>query len=140
MTMSSPGNPFAWSWPWPFGLAPETLNQPILPGWSLVSITENNSSAPDTERRIVAQDSYGRQIGRIMDVVSELVADRPKTQAIEDFDDLRDRVAAAKRTAAADRLTRIRDDLALLKLEDPAAYEVQVAGLRALLAEQEVAP
>lgn len=57
-------------------LAPETLVQPILPDWNLGSIyniTQENSSAPQTERDIVGKYSYGRQLGRITDVVSIVV-------------------------------------------------------------------
>jgi hypothetical protein len=118
---------------------PEQFSQPILPGWSLFNITENNSSAPDTERRIVAQDSYGRQIGRIMDALEALIEERPKGapdhEAFVEFEQLRKRVDKAKRAAAVDRLTRIGDDLALLKAEDEEAYKAQVEALRGLLGE-----
>ena len=49
-------------------LAPQVLSQPILPGWMFagsVNVTEENSSSPETEREIVSQYSYGRQLGRI---------------------------------------------------------------------------
>lgn len=138
-TTKGMGDFFGWSWPWPFNLAPNALDQSILPGWSLISITENNSSAPDTERRILAQDSYGRQIGRIMDALEALIEERPKgapeKDAFTDFEALRKRVDKAKRQAATDRLGRIGDDLALLKTEDPKAYAAQVKALRALLVE-----
>lgn len=129
----------SWPWTWPFPSLPEQFTQPILPGWSLFNITENNSSAPDTERRIVAQDSYGRQIGRMMDALEALIEERPKgapnQPAFEEFEQLRQRVDKAKRAAAVDRLTRIGDDLALLKAEDDVAYQAQVKALRALLQE-----
>ncbi len=60
-----------------FGLAPNSLTQSILPDWSFMTINENNSSAPGTEQKIVSQDSYGRQIGRMMDVLEVLVAREP---------------------------------------------------------------
>jgi hypothetical protein len=44
----------------------------------VTNITEQNSSASDTEREIIAAQSYGRQRGRIMDAVAVLVADLPK--------------------------------------------------------------
>jgi hypothetical protein len=59
-------NPPGWDWPsWMKGSMPNPLDffaaprnfvQPILPGWfgSVTNITEQNSSAPDTEREIVA--------------------------------------------------------------------------------------
>ena len=49
----------------PFGfwrprIAPNDLNQPILPGWMFagtVTVNDLNSSAPETEREIVAAES-----------------------------------------------------------------------------------
>src|SRR4051812_6889679 len=40
---------------------PESLTQPILPGWTF-NINSNNSSAPETEVEVVARHSYGRQL------------------------------------------------------------------------------
>ena len=80
----------AWDgWPlWPFGLldrnapAPSLrVDQPINPGWTfgnLISVTEQNSTSPDTERDIVAAHSYGRQLGRLMDAVAGLIAELPE--------------------------------------------------------------
>ena len=53
---TSPTLPF---WPFPslFGpAAPQNLNQPINPGWSFGNfiVNEQNSTAPDSERDIVA--------------------------------------------------------------------------------------
>ena len=136
---SSPSDLFPWIWPWNAKLAPDRLAQDILTGWSLISITENNSSAPDTERRIVAQESYGRQIGRLMDAVGALIAERPpgapSREAFTALAALQKRVEAAKMEAAVDRLTRIREDLALLKVEKPEVYAEQVKALRAILAD-----
>jgi len=133
---TSPNDAFSWMWPWA-RLAPDRLAQDILTGWSLISITENNSSAPDTERRIVAQESYGRQIGKLMDAVSALIAERPddapKLAAFTELADLRKAIETLKTQAANDRLTRMRDDLALLKANDRAAFDEQAAALRNLL-------
>ena len=86
-------NPPAWDWPsWIKGsmpnpldvfAAPQTLVQPILPGWvfgSVTNVTEQNSSAPETEREIIAAQSYGRQLGRVMDALAVLIADLPKAE------------------------------------------------------------
>ena len=57
--------------------APQTLNQPILPGWlpgNTVNVTEENSSSPETEQKIVESHSYGQQLGRVLDVVKEPIA------------------------------------------------------------------
>ena len=78
-----------WSWPWRAAgagtssfpsFAPQALNQPILPGWlfaNSINVTEENSSSPETEQEIVAAHSYGQQLGRIMDVVDELIRNEP---------------------------------------------------------------
>lgn len=84
-------NPPMWDWPfWIKGSVPNPLDvfaapqnfvQPILPGWvlgSVTNITEQNSSAPDTEREIVSKYSYGRQLGRVMDALALLISLLPK--------------------------------------------------------------
>jgi hypothetical protein len=141
--MTAEPKPSSLAWPWPMtfpfpSLAPQQLNQPIGSGWifaNTVSVTEQNSSAPDTERRIVAEQSYGRQIGRLMDAVSELIkaqggVDRP---AFTELEALRAEVEAIKTAAAKDRLDQIRSDLDRLKVSDPAAYDRQVAELKRLI-------
>ena len=88
---TDPSKTPAWpAWPvWPFWLpdppAPATSDdfvQPINPGWTfgnLISVTEQNSSAPDTERAIVSVESYGRQLGHVIDALAELIKERPKS-------------------------------------------------------------
>ncbi|ESQ93114.1 hypothetical protein ABAC460_02320 [Asticcacaulis sp. AC460] len=107
---------------WTQAAAPNTLNQPILPGWSFLTVNEANSSAPDTEKRIVAQDSYGRQIGRLMDVVDILVREAEKTspdlsgdKCVMALDDLKARVDEAKAEAQKLRQDRLIEDLLALK-------------------------
>ena len=139
-----------WDWPsWMKGsfpnpldvvAAPQNLLQPILPGWvfgSVTNITEQNSSAPDTEREIVAAHSYGRQLGRVMDALALLIADLPKAkqdqQAFEEFAKIRREVDDIKANAAAGRLNRIAADLATLKETKPDEYERLAALLREVL-------
>ena len=65
---------------WPASLAPQSLTQPINPGWSfgnVINVTEQNSTAPDTEQEILRHHSYGRQIGRMMDAVALLLEHAP---------------------------------------------------------------
>jgi hypothetical protein len=114
--------------PWfPFG--PETLTQPILPGWSF-TLNEVNSSAPDTERRIVAQESYGRQLGKLTDAVAVLIERAGKGDpAFTELLELKARVEKAKEEAKADRLKRLGDDLRDLKSQDPAAFKRLVEGV-----------
>ncbi|BEV10103.1 hypothetical protein ATDW_05990 [Asticcacaulis sp. DW145] len=130
------GNPFFD----PFGLwrfAPHSLTQDILRGWSLISITENNSSAPDTERRIVEQESYGRQIGKLSAAVRCLIDDLPADQRDKEaYTELRalvERIDKLKAESASQRLDRWKDDLARLKTLNPAEYERQIRELKALI-------
>ncbi len=121
---------FSWFDPttWP-SMAPGTLNQPILPGWSFMTVNEGNSSDPAAEQRIVAGNSYGRQIGRMMDVVEELVKRDPevaKTDAGKAFEALRKDVEAAKDDARADRLKKLMADLKALKTADPQAFKALI--------------
>ncbi|HXI87565.1 MAG TPA: hypothetical protein VNH64_08905 [Parvularculaceae bacterium] len=119
------------------GLAPQSLSQDILHGWSLVSITTNNSSAPDTERRIVEKVSYGRQIGRLMDAVEALIADLPEEKrsavVFRDLTEMKKEIDELKIGAASNRLDRLPEDLALIKRTDAEAYKRRIAELRALL-------
>ena len=121
------------AWPWPQA-APQSLNQPINPGWSLVSITHSNSSAPAIERDVLQEHSYGRQIGRLMDALSVLVEQLPAgakdDRRIEDFLALADDVARIKEKARQPRLERLQQDIETLRQEDPKAY----AQLKAMLA------
>ena len=142
-------NPPGWDWPsWMKGTMPNPLDffaaprnfvQPILPGWFgiVTNITEQNSSAPDTEREIVAAQSYGRQLGRVMDALAVVIADLPEEQqdasAFEEFAKLRREIDDIKAQAAARRLDRIAADLATLKATKPEEYERLAATLRKAL-------
>jgi hypothetical protein len=119
-----------WNWtapPWPWSaVAPQRLDQQINPGWSLVNVTYNNSSAPNIERDVLQQHSYGRQIGRLMDAISVLVERLPASTKddprIEDFKALADDIARIKKDARLPRLERLRKDIEALRVEDPKAY------------------
>lgn len=105
--------------------APQTLTQPILPGWTF-ALTNVNSSAPQTEADVVALHSYGRQLGRLGDVVALLLDGREDLQgnaAVGAFREMLAEIEAIKADAAAARVDRLRADLATLKADDPARYE-----------------
>jgi hypothetical protein len=120
---------------WP-NLVPEKLEQPILPINFSTTINEANSSAPDTERRIVAQDSYGRQIGRLMDVVALLVARETeadpalsKDKCIADLMELKARIDTEKAEARRTRQDRLVGDLLDLKRKDAATFKAVLAAV-----------
>jgi len=104
------------------------LTQPIQPGWTFgnVIVNEGNSGSPDTERDIVSEESYGRQLGRITDAVAALIEERPRglprPKAFDDLLALRDRIEKIKSRSAASRLARIESDLVKLKAERPEDY------------------
>ena len=143
------GIPLA-EWPWFWWdwfrhgarLAPRELNQPILPGWvfaGAVTINERNSSAPETEREIVAAQSYGRQIGRMSDALAALIGERPEgepqTREMREFLRMRAEVEEIKTKVAVRRAERFLDDLARLKRDDRAAFRRLADRVRRLEAE-----
>lgn len=136
------GDLFSWLRAWHAVLfaAPQQLYQPIFSGWSLLTVNETNSSAPDTEARIVARDSYGRQLGYLLDALSALISERPEhlpsVDAFERLKELRSRIDATKKDAAIARLNRVRNDLLLLKEKDHDEYERQIASLKAALGDR----
>jgi len=127
---------------WPFAilerapaLAPKDLQQQINPGWTfgnLISVTEQNSSSPDTERDIVAAHSYGRQLGRVIDAVAALIDELPPARqqnpAFRKLAELQDQITRIKTRSAARRLDRIAADLEELRTTDHAEYQ-RVAGM-----------
>lgn len=126
-------------------LAPQELWQSINPGWSFgnVTINDHNSSAPQTEQAILAEESYGRQIGKLLDAVDELIKVQPggadANPAFRDVAVLKEKVEGLKRAAAMKRIDQLRRDLEFLKASGDAsgreAYEHSVEQLRTLLLE-----
>ena len=140
-----------WSWPWRAAgagtssfpsLAPQALSQPILPGWlfaNSINVTEENSSSPETEREIVAAHSYGQQLGRIMDVLDELIRKQPAgsldARPVREFAELRNDIEMIKARQAANRAEQMITDLAAMKRHDPDEYQRLAAELRKVLEE-----
>jgi hypothetical protein len=117
-------------------LAPQVLTQPILPGWLVgnnINVTEENSSSPETEREIVAKYSYGRQIGRVIDVRGDLIerwpGGAPDDPSVQRFAELKDDIEGIK----AERIVRAISDLAEMKQRNPGEYERLAPRLRVIL-------
>ncbi len=110
----------------------------------MISVTEQNSSSPDTERDVVAAESYGRQLGRVMDALAELVSELPQSTqqkpAIKDLIALRDKIEKIKSKSAARRLDRVAADLAELRTKDASEYRRVVQELRDALATDDQPP
>lgn len=123
--------------------APQTLNQPILPGWvfgTTVNVTEANSNAPDTEHNIVARYSYGCELGRIIDALTVIIGELPKVEraakaqhALGELLKLSRDIEEIKLQSSARRLDRFVTDLKALKNEKPDAYRDLAAKVRAVL-------
>lgn len=119
-------------------LAPQRLWQSFNNGWSFGNLTINtqNSSAPETEQAIVAAESYGRQIGKLLDAVDVLVQRQPdweRTEAFAEVDKLKTRIDRVKRDMAVRRIDQLRGDLATLRDSSDPADRARYAEMRAAL-------
>jgi len=112
---------------------PQHLTQSILRGWTFannVTINEQNSSSPQAEREIVAQESYGRQLGRVTDALMALIDAQPEAvrnrqslkEPVRALREMHKKIDRIKEDAADARLARLRADLAWLKLARPDQY------------------
>ena len=117
-------------------LAPQALSQPILPGWlfaNSINVTEENSSSPQTERDIVTRYSYGRQLGRIIDVLGELIerwpGGAPDDPSVQRFAELRDDIEKIKTQG----IVRAISELAEMKQRNPDEYARLAPKLREIL-------
>ena len=143
--MSAANRQGGWEWsykmPEEFGsigawrLAPDNLTQSINSGWTFGNIIVNNdnSSAPDTERALVNEISYGRQIGILLDAVAHLItllppgSDKVPEKPLKALDDLAVRVKEIKGKAKDQRKERLIAELLLLKTQDPKAWALVMA-------------
>jgi hypothetical protein len=120
-------DPVSWmkQWAAAMKLAPSTLVQPILPGWTF-NVNSFNSSAPQTEADVLEQHSYGRQLGRIGDALAALVKDLPETgegKPFEKFLEMKAQIDAIKAGNAQERVRRLMADLDLLKVLRPEEHK-----------------
>ena len=118
------------------GLAPQNLNQPINPGWNFgtsITINEVNSSDPQIEKEIVAAESYGRQLGRVLDALNVLIGERPKggqtPEALQDFAKMYDRIEGIKEAERGKQQDRLAQALKRLQEDDPQAFREVLAAV-----------
>jgi hypothetical protein len=113
------------NWWTTFGLAPQSLTQPILPGWT-ITINGINSSAPQTEVEVVQRHSYGRQLGRMADALEALIEEHGERassdQRFTEFIMMKQEIDEIKLDAAATRIDQLLADLAALKAARPTEY------------------
>jgi hypothetical protein len=119
-------DPVSWmkQWASAMALAPSTLVQPILPGWT-VNVNGFNSSAPQTENEVLQHHSYGRQLGRISDALAVLVDEldtRGTDPRFDDFRTMKTQIDAIKGGNVVARVERLLADLDRLKLTQPKDY------------------
>jgi hypothetical protein len=117
-------------------LAPQALSQPILPGWlfaNSINVSEENSSSPETEREIVGKYSYGRQLGRVIDVLGELIerwpGGAPDDPSVQRFAELRDDIEKIKTRG----IVRAISELAEMRQRNPDEYARLAPKLREIL-------
>jgi hypothetical protein len=124
------------SWWTTFGLAPQSLTQPILPGWT-ITINGINSSAPQTEVEVVQRHSYGRQLGRMADALEALIEERGEGASRDErfmaFTTMKQEIDEIKLDAASTRIDELRTDLAALKVARPTEYRRLRDALRRVL-------
>ncbi|RQP23811.1 hypothetical protein [Piscinibacter terrae] len=124
------------TWPWAPNLAPEWLKQSFNNGWTfgnIIQVTNQNSSAPEVEREVVSEHSYGRQIGRLMDAVvalSEKVPGAGKDERVSDLVALAKDIEAIKEAARRRRLTELLEELKSLKQHDRAEWDRLMKAVR----------
>lgn len=118
-----------------FALAPQQLWQSINSGWSFgnVIINDRNSGSPQTEQAILAEASYGRQIGKLLDAVSELVKAQPhhaSTPAYAEIAKLKEQIDTVKNEAATRSVLQFCRDLDSLRLTNPKLFATTVTFLQ----------
>jgi hypothetical protein len=119
-------DPVSWMKQWgaAMQLAPSTLVQPILPGWTF-NVNNYNSRAPQTEAAVVQRHSYGRQLGRIGEALAVLLDERDPAQKdtrFAEFRQMQEQIADIKAGHAVERVDRLLADLDLLKVLRPAEH------------------
>lgn len=128
----TPADPAAWlrSWLDAMGSVPQSLSQSINPGWNfgpVLNINNGNSSAPQTEVEVLQHHSYGRQLGRISELLEALIEERAKTAPVDkrliDFLKMKAEIDKVKLDTAEARVDGLRADLRALEKSRPEEYK-----------------
>jgi len=112
-------------------LAPGQLSQPILPGWNfgnMYFVTEENSRDPGMERQILTKNSYGHQLGRIIDALAVLVDQQPEATRVaegplKEFLELAKEIREIKERARTRRVDNLRSGLVSLENQCPEEFK-----------------
>lgn len=107
--------------------APKSLDQSILP-WTFAGVVVNNENSgdPATERAVVSENSYGRQLGRISDALAFLIDALPeaeqKDKAVEPFVKMKAQIDKIKREKETERFDKVLSDLDDLRQHDEKTF------------------
>jgi hypothetical protein len=124
---------------WPNSFVPSEVNQAINP-WTFGNfyyVSSENSGSPGTEAAVTAKASYGRQLGRVMSALADLIAEKPdakQTRAMKDLVELHEQIKAIKKGRIEDRLSEIRKLIAETTGDD---YKRVAQTLRAAMEERD---
>jgi hypothetical protein len=134
MSSVHPSNHVSWPWfnqDWMMHFAemftpPSDLRQAINP-WTFagVIVNDTNSSNPAAERAVVSQVSYGQQLGRISDALTELIdeLDAEKGPCIKSFLDMKQEIDGIKRESEGTRFEAVIEDLKRLRDSDKQRFD-----------------
>jgi hypothetical protein len=113
-----------WPFAWP-NFAPTSLNQPILPDWSLQHITVNYQGSPAIEKDVAAKvASYGKQLGIITEAVLALADGGSKEAApVERLRTIAAKIEKIKEDHRGDLFASAQQAMDALDKKDPAAAE-----------------
>lgn len=113
-----------WPFAWP-SFAPTSLNQPILPDWSLQHITVNYQGNPAIEKDVAANvASYGKQLGIITEAVLALADGGPgEAEPVKRLRAIAEKIEKIKDEHRGDLFTSAQEAMDALAKKNPAAAE-----------------
>jgi hypothetical protein len=106
-----------------FPWLPQSVEERFNNGWTFGNLVVNlgNSRAPEVEREVVSQHSYGRQLGRLTDAVVAIAKQIGATAdpGVEPLIQLAKEIDAIKAKASRRRGDELLDELRALKRRNP---------------------
>jgi len=123
------------NWFSPLSWVPQGVDERFNNGWTFGNLIVNagNSRAPDIEREVVSKNSYGRQIGRLMDAVVAIAkqVDATADPQVEPLIKLSREIEAIKAQAKKRRGEELLAELKELKRCNPKAWSELVRAVGA---------
>jgi hypothetical protein len=110
-----------------FPWLPQAVDERFNNGWTFgnLIVTTANSKAPDVEREVVSQNSYGRQLGRLTDAVVEIAnrLELQKDKKVAPLIELAAKIEEIKKKARQRRCADLLDELKELKKNNRPAWD-----------------